>query len=197
MKEIIIATKNQGKAIEFKELFSKYGINARSLTELDREPKDIDETGNTFQENAALKAEQTAEILSAPVLADDSGLVVDALDGEPGVYSARYAGDQKDDQANINKVLHGLDGVPAEKRTARFICVLAVATPGEETIFRQGICEGHIAHTEAGENGFGYDPIFIPERYEKTMAQLPKAEKNRISHRAKALQELGAWLDKQ
>ncbi|MFC2948582.1 XTP/dITP diphosphatase [Virgibacillus sediminis] len=197
MKEIIIATKNDGKAKEFKELFSAYGIHARSLLDLEAELPDVEETGTTFRENAALKAEQTASLLSVPVMADDSGLMIDALNGQPGVYSARYAGGQKDDQANINKVLNELVDVPGNKRTARFVCVLAIAVPGEKTIFREGFCEGYIANGKSGENGFGYDPIFVPRGFERTMAELSKEEKNRISHRAVALKQLKDWLGEQ
>ncbi len=136
-------------------------------------------------------------MMRCPVLADDSGLMIDALNGRPGVYSARYAGEQKDDQANIDKVLYELKGVGASERTARFVCVLAVAIPGEPAIFKKGSCEGTIAFSEAGENGFGYDPIFIPNGYNKTMAQLSSAEKNKISHRKNAIVQLEDWVKNQ
>lgn len=194
MKEIIIATKNNGKAKEFRDFFLAYGIKASSLLDLSMDIPDVEETGTTFEENAALKAEQISELLGVPVLADDSGLKIDALDGEPGIYSARYAGTSKNDQANIEKVLKKLSDVPKEKRTARFICVLAVATPGKETIFHKGICEGNIATTVKGDNGFGYDPIFIPHNTEKTMAELEPSEKSQISHRKNAIIKLDAWI---
>jgi XTP/dITP diphosphohydrolase len=196
MKQIIIATNNKGKAAEFKNFFSKYGIESKALPDLSEALPDVEETGKTFEENAALKAEQIAAILNAPVLADDSGLMIDALAGSPGIYSARYAGTHNDDQANINKVMAELKEVPPEARTARFICVLAVAMPGKETIFRTGYCEGEIAAQQAGENGFGYDPVFIPEGYKVTMAQLTPEEKNKISHRKHAMDKLADWICK-
>jgi len=193
MNEIIIATRNQGKAREFKDFFAPYHITVKSLMDLEDLP-DIAETGKTFEENAALKAEQIATLVNLPVLADDSGLIVDALDGRPGVYSARYAGEKKDDQANIDKVLTEMRNVPKESRTARFICVLAGAVPGRETIFCKGYCEGEIGFVQKGENGFGYDPIFIPEDYDETMAELSSDEKNNISHRKHAMQQLKQHL---
>lgn len=196
MNEIIIATKNKGKAKEFKKLFQAYGITAKSLLEINKVVPDIEETGETFFENARLKAEQIANILNMPVLADDSGLIVDALDERPGVYSARYAGEPTDDQRNYEKVLSELENVPSDNRTARFICVLALSVPGKETIFKEGFCEGKIAMKPEGLNGFGYDPIFIPEGYEVTMAQLEETIKNKISHRYHAFVQLEKWLDK-
>lgn len=194
MKEIIIATKNQGKAQEFKDFFKPYGIQTISLLDFHKQPQDIEETGKTFKENAALKAEQMSKDLDKPVLADDSGLIIDALDGKPGIFSARYAGEPKNDQANIDKVLHELQGVPAEMRTARFICVIAIAQPGKQTIFKTGYCEGHIASQETGTYGFGYDPIFIPENHVKSMAELTPEEKNLISHRSHAIHQIEQWI---
>lgn len=194
MKEIIIATKNNGKAKEFRDFFSVYGIQATSLLDLTKDIPDIEETGTTFSENAALKAEQISELLEVPVLADDSGLEINALNGEPGIYSARYAGEPKNDQANIDMVLAKLSDVPKERRTARFVCVLAVATPGKETIFHKGTCEGIIATTQKGNNGFGYDPIFIPNGAQKTMAELLPSEKSQISHRKNAIIKLDDWI---
>lgn len=196
MKQMIIATKNKGKAAEFKEFFGTYGIEGKALLDLEEELPDIEETGTTFEENAALKAEQIAAILQLPVLADDSGLIIDALHGEPGVFSARYAGEPTNDQANIDKVLHKMRNVPQKKRTGRFICVLAIAVPGERTAFRTGYCEGEIASIQAGLNGFGYDPIFVPEGYNMTMAQLSATEKNQISHRKNAIAQLDNWMQK-
>src|SRR5699024_1925090 len=144
----------------------------------------------------SLKAEQISSLLNVPVLADDSGLVIDALDGRPGVYSARYAGLEKNDQDNNDKVLNELKSISMENRTARFVCVLAVARPGEDTFFAEGTCEGKIACSEKGENGFGYDPLFIPEGHSKTMAEISPEQKNQISHRGRAINELEEWLDK-
>lgn len=195
MNEIIVATKNKGKAKEFKYFFNLFNIRAYSLLDLTTDIPDVEETGNTFQENAQLKAEQICTFLDTPVIADDSGLAIDALNGRPGIYSARYAGENKSDQDNIEKVLEELKGIPEDKRTARFVCVLALARPNDQTIYRTGTCEGTIAYTTIGTNGFGYDPIFIPEGYTKTMAQLTAQEKNTISHRSHAIKQLKLWLE--
>lgn len=194
MNSIFIATRNKGKVSDFQKLFSRYGIEVKSLLDSNLDLPEVEETGNTFEENAALKAETIAAYLQTPVLADDSGLVVDALDGEPGIYSARYAGKEKNDQANLEKVLQELKGVPSEERTARFVCVLALSQPNKETIFKSGVCEGSIALAPKGESGFGYDPIFYPAGKDKTMAELTIEEKNQISHRHKALLQLDSWL---
>lgn len=189
MRKIIIATKNQGKVKDFQTLFSKYDYEVVSLLDFPQ-IGDIEETGTSFEENAVLKAESISKELNEIVLADDSGLIVDMLDGRPGVYSARYAGEQKNDQDNIEKVLQELQGVEDESRTARFYCALALARPHGETIVVHGTCEGRIAHESYGENGFGYDPIFYILEEEKTMAQLTPEEKNKISHRRNALKKL-------
>jgi len=195
MKELIIATKNKGKVREFEEMLEPKGFNVLSLHHFPN-ISDVEETGTSFVENAILKAETISKILNKPVIADDSGLSVDALNGEPGVYSARYAGNEKNDQKNIEKVLEKLKGVPASKRTARFQCVLALAVPDEETVTVEGVCEGLITERPIGDNGFGYDPIFYVPEKEKTMAQLEKHEKNQISHRANALQKLEKLIEK-
>ncbi len=187
MEKILIATKNKGKIAEFTTLFSKYNIQVMSLLDLDKEAQDIEETGETFKENAALKAETVARAYSMPVLADDSGLMVDGLGGEPGIYSARYAGTSANDQANNAMLLKNMANINEHERTARFICVLAVAVPNKQTCFYTGSCEGAIAIEAKGTNGFGYDPLFIPAGYEKTMAELEQSEKNAISHRSAAL----------
>ena len=195
MKKVMIATKNPGKAKEFADLFQKYGIRVQSLLDMENSI-DVEETGTTFAENAILKAETISERSGEAVIADDSGLVIDALDGWPGVYSARYAGLEKNDLANIEKVLKELKGVPLEKRTARFVCVLAVAIPGEETLTFEGQCSGLITREKSGNNGFGYDPIFYLPEKGQTLAELTKQEKNLISHRAVALRKLtDKWLD--
>ncbi|RDW16267.1 non-canonical purine NTP pyrophosphatase [Oceanobacillus arenosus] len=193
MKKIVIATKNKGKIAEFKQFFSKNNVEVVSLLDLEDAP-DIEETGKTFEENAALKAEEISRRFNIAVLSDDSGLIIDALDGRPGIFSARYAGEPTDDKANIRKVLGELSEVPEAERTARFICVLAIAVPDKETVFYQGYCKGTIGHTEIGENGFGYDPIFIPDGYTQTMAELPPEEKNKISHRKNAISQLEKGL---
>jgi XTP/dITP diphosphohydrolase len=190
MKEIIIASKNKGKVKEFETLLAPMGFQVQSLLDYPHSI-DVEETGTTFEENAILKAETIANMYQRVTIADDSGLVIDYLGGKPGIYSARYAGPEKNDQANMVKVLEELSDVEAiEDRTARFACALALATPGEKTKTVVGFCEGFIAKEPSGENGFGYDPIFIVRDLHQTMAELTKEEKNKISHRANALKKL-------
>ncbi|WP_413379266.1 XTP/dITP diphosphatase [Alkalihalobacillus sp. 1P02AB] len=186
---LIIATKNQGKAKELASIFSEDGIEVKTLLDYPEIP-DIVEDGETFQENALKKASVIAKEFQLPVLADDSGLIVDALGGEPGVYSARYAGEGKDDRANLEKVLLELKGVPIDKRTARFHCTLALAFPTGKSYFFEGDCEGIITEEPKGHGGFGYDPIFFVPEKGVTMAELEPSEKNKISHRAKAIEAL-------
>lgn len=194
MEEVIIATKNRGKAKEFEEIFASRGMRVLTLLDFPEIP-DVDETGNTFEENATLKAEAVSKALNKMVIGDDSGLMVDALEGRPGIYSARYAGEPKNDQNNLVKVLAELKGVTEEKRTARFYCALAVAIPGQETFTVSGTCEGRILEEPKGTNGFGYDPIFFVPDKGVAMAELTSDEKNKISHRANALKKLDSLLD--
>ncbi|MGM0904786.1 MAG: XTP/dITP diphosphatase [Bacillota bacterium] len=189
MEEVIIATKNSGKAKEFERIFQAKGIQVKTLLDFP-EIEDVEETGTTFEENAKIKSETIANLLGKMVIADDSGLEIDALDGRPGVYSARYAGQQKNDEDNIDKVLTELKGVPKNERTARFRCVLAVSQPGIKTVTFAGACEGLILTERRGTNGFGYDPIFFVEAKQKAMAELNPEEKNKISHRAMAIKKL-------
>ena len=194
MKEVIIATKNAGKAREFEHIFASRGIVVRTLLDFPEIPE-VEETGTTFEENAILKAEAVSQALNKMVIGDDSGLMVDALEGRPGIYSARYAGEPKNDQNNTDKVLSELQGVPEEKRSARFYCALAVAIPGQETRTVSGSCEGRILEERRGTNGFGYDPVFYVPEKGVTMAELSADEKNSISHRANALKKLDVILD--
>lgn len=194
-KSIIVATKNKGKAKEFERMFNRYGIEVKTLVDVPEIP-DIEETGKTFEENAIIKAEAIAKLTDSLVIADDSGLVIDALDGRPGVYSARYAGEEKNDEANIDKVLAELRGVEIEKRTARFYCALALAGPGVDTMTVSGTCEGVILEERRGEGGFGYDPIFYVASEEQTMAEMPADMKNEISHRAVAMRNLEPYIEK-
>jgi XTP/dITP diphosphohydrolase len=189
MEEVIIATKNSGKAKEFERIFHAKGILVKTLLDFP-EIEDVEETGTTFEENAKIKSETIANLLGKMVIADDSGLEVDALEGRPGVYSARYAGSQKNDEDNIDKVLAELNGVPESERTARFRCVLAVSQPGKKTVTFAGACEGFILTERRGTNGFGYDPIFLVQAKGKAMAELNPEEKNKISHRAMAIKKL-------
>jgi XTP/dITP diphosphohydrolase len=193
MKEVIIATKNAGKLIEFQSILSQYDLKAISLLDFEDSPE-VEETGSTFEENAVLKAEAISKLYGKMTIADDSGLSVDYLGGEPGVYSARYAGAEKSDAANIEKVLQQLKGVSKEERNARFRCALALSEPGRATVTVEGSVEGYITEEPIGGNGFGYDPIFLVKDKAKTMAQLTKDEKNKISHRAVALQKLAKLL---
>jgi XTP/dITP diphosphohydrolase len=194
MIEVIIATKNRGKAREFEDIFARRGVAVRTLLDYP-EIVDVEETGQSFEENAVLKAEVISNQLKKMVIGDDSGLIVDALDGRPGIFSARYAGEEKSDQANMDKVLNELKNVPIEERSARFYCALAMAAPGLETITVSGTCEGRILEERKGTNGFGYDPIFYVIEKELSMAELSSDEKNKISHRAKALKKLDTILD--
>lgn len=194
MKEVIIATKNPGKAREFEHIFSSRGITVRTLLDYPEIPE-VEETGTTFEENATLKAVAVSKALGQMVIGDDSGLIVDALEGRPGIYSARYAGEPKNDQNNTDKVLSELEGIPEEKRTARFYCALAVAVPGQETETVSGTCEGQILEARRGTNGFGYDPVFYVPEKGLSMAELSSEEKNKISHRANALKKLDVVLD--
>ncbi|RUL51122.1 XTP/dITP diphosphatase [Lysinibacillus antri] len=192
MKQVVIATKNKGKAKDFEALFTPLGYEV--VTMFDVAPDmEIEETGTTFEENAVLKAETLAQALGKLVIADDSGLAVDALGGEPGVYSARYAGDH-DDEANIIKVMEKMNEVPDEKRTARFCCALAIAGPEMESHTVFGTCEGVILREKRGTNGFGYDPIFFVPELNRTMAELTPEEKGAISHRGNAIRKLAEEL---
>ncbi|MDQ6599853.1 XTP/dITP diphosphatase [Bacillus salipaludis] len=194
MREVIIATKNPGKAREFESIFAKRGIEVKTLLDFPEIPE-VEETGTTFEANAILKAEAISNALNKMVIGDDSGLIVDALEGRPGIYSARYAGEHKNDQDNIDKVLSELKDVPEEERTARFYCALAVAVPNQETMTVSGTCEGRILTERKGTHGFGYDPIFYVPNLGLAMAELPSEEKNKISHRANALKKLDTVLD--
>lgn len=197
-KTIMIATGNMGKAKEFEKMFAKAGYQIKTMKDFPELPE-VQETGQTFEENARLKAETIANILQCPVLADDSGLTVDALGGMPGIYSARFAGEQKSDASNNAKLLHELTDVADENRTAQFHCTLVFAAPQKESLVVEGIWNGRIARIPRGENGFGYDPLFIVDGLEKTSAELTPEEKNEISHRGQAMKKLDglwqAWLE--
>lgn len=184
--KIVIATKNIGKLKEFKELISDEDIQLLDLSNFS-EIGDIEETGNTFKDNAILKGEFVAKHTELIAVADDSGLEVDALQGQPGVLSARFAGAHGDDKANNAKLLTLMEQVPDEQRTARFHCAIAICLPSGENFTVEGICEGRIAWKEEGYQGFGYDPLFIPAGYHITMGQMSQEEKNKISHRSKAV----------
>jgi XTP/dITP diphosphohydrolase len=186
--KIILATQNQGKLRELQELLEA-GIEVLSLLDIP-DWEDVEENGATFADNAALKARAAAQRTGLIALADDSGLEVDALDGAPGVYSARYAGETKDDERNIDKLLHLLEAIPEDKRTARFRCALVVATPSGVEYLTEGALEGQILTQRRGSDGFGYDSVFYLPEFSKTMAELTLTEKNTLSHRAQAFRKV-------
>ena len=190
MEDIVIASNNKGKINDFRVIFPDY--NVIGISEL-IEGFDVEETGDTFEENAKLKSEAAAQALNKRVIADDSGLEVFALNGEPGIYSARYAGETKDDNANIEKLLTQLGD--ETDRSAQFVCVISMSAPGEDTVQFKGTVQGEITLNKIGEHGFGYDPIFFVADKNKTMAQLTAEEKGQISHRGKAIEKLRQYLE--
>lgn len=183
-KQLVIATGNKHKVLEMREILAPLGYDVISAAECGGMP-DVEEDAGTFQGNACKKALETAKALGRTVLADDSGLEVFALGGEPGVYSARYAGEGGNDGRNLAKLLGKMQGVT--DRSARFVCVIAVATPEGLVGCAEGEVRGTIAFAAVGDGGFGYDPGFIPDGYDKTFGQLPPEVKNSLSHRANAL----------
>ena len=187
---ILIATKNEGKTKEFRQFFDQLGYKVENLNAYPNLP-DVAETGLTFEENARLKAETIAELTGKMVLADDSGLKVDVLGGMPGVWSARFSGPDATDASNNAKLLHELAMVFEQKdRSAQFHCTLVMAAPGAKSLVVEADWEGYIATAPQGENGFGYDPLFLVGESGQTSAELSLEEKNKISHRAKALEKL-------
>lgn len=183
--KILLATLNQGKVRELQNLLVDESIEVLSLRDIP-DWEDVEETGVTFADNAALKARVAVQRTGLIALADDSGLEVDALDGAPGVYSARYAGEPKSDERNTDKLLHSLDTIPEEKRTARFRCALVMVTPFGKEYLTEGAVEGRILTQRRGSDGFGYDPVFYLPEFARTMAELTMTEKNSLSHRAQA-----------
>lgn len=195
-RKIIFATGNEGKMREVREILQDMDADILSMKEAGIDI-DIVEDGTTFEENAAIKARAVAAAAQAGaiVLADDSGLEVDYLDKEPGIYSARYMGEDTPYSIKNKNLIDRLEGVPDNKRTARFVCAIAAALPGGEVVTTSGVIEGRIDHEEKGSNGFGYDPIFYVPEYGRTTAQLSVEEKNRISHRARALAAMKEELE--
>ena len=186
--KFIIATHNMKKRAEMERILSPLGVEVLTAEMAGVTLTDVEETGTTFEENAVLKAESGCRESKMPCIADDSGLVVDFLGGEPGVYSARYSGEHGNDEANIQKLLKNLENVPEEKRTARFVCTVCVFFPNGEKLLVEGKCEGKIGFEKHGDNGFGYDPVFMVG--EKSFAELSSKEKDKISHRGNALRKL-------
>jgi len=182
---LLVATANKGKVAEYRELLLELDCELLSLQDVGILGA-IDEPGSTYEENARIKATVCAEHSGLVTLADDSGIEVDALGGEPGVYSARYAGDDATDAERVAYLLSKLEGVPESDRTARFVCVIAIAFPDGEVHYCHGQCEGRIVTEPRGERGFGYDPAFFVPELGRTMAELPPEVKNRTSHRGRA-----------
>ena len=202
---ICAASNNAGKLKELRRILERMGHEVKSLRELGID-LDPEETGTTFAENARIKAEAFCKASGLPTVADDSGLCVDALNGAPGVYSARYCGHHGDDAANNAKLLREMAGVPEEKRTARFVSAVCFLLPDGRELLVEGECPGSVAFTETGSNGFGYDPLFIPDRVglpdgttventaRRSYAELADGEKDAISHRGRAMEKLDARL---
>ena len=190
--KLLLATRNKGKIEEFRRILEDIAAGEIELVGLEQFPDlhDVDETGSTFEENALLKAREMSLASGIPAIADDSGLCVDFLNGDPGIFSARWAGIHGDDRANTAKVLESLIGVPDEKRSAHFTCVSALALPDGRIHVEEAHFDGWILHSPIGDQGFGYDPIFRPEGYEISSAQMSADAKDAISHRGKSLRAI-------
>ncbi|MBQ5748623.1 MAG: XTP/dITP diphosphatase [Oscillospiraceae bacterium] len=183
----VLASKNPHKLVEIQAILGKLGMEVILQSELGIDI-DVEETGTTFEENSLLKAEAVMQASGLPSLADDSGIAVDALDGAPGIYSARY-GNKNSDEERTAFLLENMQGVPDDQRAARFVCVITCVWPDGRKIVARGECHGVLTHEVRGEGGFGYDPVFYVPELGKTLAEIPAEHKNAISHRAKALQE--------
>lgn len=192
-KQIVFATGNAGKVKEIRAILGDLGYEILSMKEAGI-CAEIEENGKTYEENALIKAREVAKYTDAVVMADDSGLEIDYLNKEPGIYSARYMGEDTSYTIKNNNLIERLQGVPDEKRTARFVCAIAAIMPDGEELTTRGVIEGRIGYEEAGENGFGYDPIFFVPCFGKTTAQLSPEEKNQVSHRGKALEAMKELL---
>lgn len=192
LEEIVFASHNEGKIKEIKKLLAPYGIKVKSA--LDMNLPDVEETGKTFEENSLLKSRTIAKLVNMPCLADDSGLCVDALNGAPGVYSARYA-PNRDFDKGMEKLLAEMEKSPNKSRNAHFYCVISLAWPdGQYKVFA-GQVDGKIAFHKMGAGGFGYDPLFVPEGFTSSFAQMSQEEKNKISHRGRAVEKLKDFLN--
>lgn len=193
IEKLVVASHNQGKIEEIKRMMAPFKVDVVSAREL--ELPDVEETGTTFRENAALKANQLSEISGLPCLADDSGLCVDALGGKPGVYSARYAGPERDFDRAMEYLIEELRNSGSNDWSAHFSCVLALKIPGRECRFFEGKVEGEIVSEKSGHNGFGFDPIFKPHGFDKTFANFTAEEKAKISHRGRAFEKFCRELE--
>jgi XTP/dITP diphosphohydrolase len=190
--KLVLATRNQGKITEFRRILDELAPGQIELIGVDQfsDLVDVDETGSTFEENSLLKSRYTCDATGLPSIADDSGLCVDFLNGDPGIFSARWAGNHGNDQANIEKLLEQLKEVPDNKRTAHFKCVASLVMPDGREQVAEGRFEGHILHAPVGDNGFGYDPIFQPLGLTISSAQMSAQEKDLVSHRGKSLRAI-------
>ena len=196
MKKFIVASKNKGKLSEIKEILNDFPFEVIGMEDVGIS-NDIDESGSTFEENALIKAKEIAKISGEISMADDSGLEVEYLNGAPGIYSSRFAGEKASDEDRVAKLLIMLDGVPLEKRKAKFVCAIAVVFPDGKEIVVTGELKGKIGEKPVGENGFGYDPVFYVEEFDKTTAQMKPEEKHKISHRGIALRKMAEELRKE
>ncbi len=194
MQTIIAASRNAHKIAEIEAITKKFGMEVISRDDAGLPKDEIEEDGETFEENSFKKANEIMKLCGRVTIADDSGLMVEYLGGMPGVYSARFAGEGACDDKNNQKLLSLLEGVPYKERRAKFVSVITMVFPDGETLVARGECEGHIIDAPVGENGFGYDPLFVPDGFQRTFAQLEPEEKNAISHRAKALVRLEELL---
>jgi XTP/dITP diphosphohydrolase len=194
MNKIVIASKNEGKVKEIRNFLHGLNIELLTLSDFPGIP-DVYEDGRTFEENAAKKAKAVHEHTKLPALADDSGLEVRYLHNQPGIHSARFSGEDRNDQRNCEKLLDELKNVDMDNRRARFRCILTLQDALYNTLTFEGRCEGYIIDEMKGENGFGYDPLFVPDGYNKTFAELDLVTKNKISHRGKALKSLRTFLE--
>lgn len=191
---IVAATQNKHKIEEISTITKEFGMEIVSRFEAGVADFEIEEDGDTFEENSGKKAREIMKVCGEITIADDSGLMVDALNGAPGVYSARFAGEESEDAKNNEKLLYLLKDVPEEKRTAKFVSVITMVYPNGEKIVARGECKGHILYEGHGSNGFGYDPLFVPVGFDRTFAELSAEEKNGLSHRAAALRNLRETL---
>jgi len=192
---VVLASRNRGKISEYRRMLEQAGFSVMGMDQAGADSGlELPEEGDTFEANALQKASALQKITGGWTLGDDSGLEVDALGGAPGVFSARYSGSDERgparDRANCRKLLEELEDIPDDRRTARFVCAIAMPGPGGAVITSRGTCEGRIIRTPRGESGFGYDPVFVADGYDRTMAELSMDEKNRISHRGRALRAL-------
>ncbi len=195
LKKIVFATGNKGKVKEIQMILADLGVEVTTMKE-EGIFVDVEENGTTYEENAMIKAREVAKYTNAIVMADDSGLEIDYLNKEPGIYSARYMGEDTSYRIKNGNLIDRLAGVPDEKRTARFVCAIATVLPDGRELTTRGVIEGRIGYEERGENGFGYDPIFYVPEFGKTTAELTEEEKNMVSHRGRALEIMKEELKK-